>query len=64
MINLGGFEDTMWPDRWTAPTSDGKRSSQFEHTMVVTDKGVELLTDYEDGVPFYDSLFFLRKRKI
>lgn len=53
MINLGTWEDTIWPDRWTAPTKDGKRSAQFEHTMVVTENGVELLTDYDDGFPFY-----------
>ena len=53
MINVGTWEDTMWPDRWTAPTKDGKRSSQFEHTMIVTQNGVELLTDYDDGVPYY-----------
>ena len=44
MINLGGAHDVMWPDNWTAPTADGKRSAQFEHTMVVTETGVELLT--------------------
>lgn len=44
MINLGTWKDTMWPDNWTAPTQDGKRSAQFEHTMVVTETGVELLT--------------------
>ena len=44
MINLGGFQDCLWPDNWTAVTRDGSRSSQFEHTMVVTETGVELLT--------------------
>jgi methionyl aminopeptidase len=44
MINLGGYKDTMWPDNWTAPTLDGSRSAQFEHTMMVTETGVELLT--------------------
>ena len=29
---------------WTAVTADGKRSAQFEHTMIVTDDGVEVLT--------------------
>ena len=33
-----------WPDNWTAVTEDGKRSAQFEHTMVVTETGVEVLT--------------------
>lgn len=44
MINLGYSKDVLWPDDWTAVTKDGSRSSQFEHTMVVTETGVELLT--------------------
>eukprot|EP01032_Pedospumella_encystans_P008824 gene8824-10436_t len=44
MINLGGYRDVLWPDQWTAVTYDGTRSAQFEHTMVVTETGVELLT--------------------
>nr|GMD59349.1 methionine aminopeptidase 1A [Ipomoea batatas] len=34
----------MWPDGWTAVTADGKRSAQFEHTLLVTETGVEVLT--------------------
>lgn len=44
MINEGTHGDTQWPDGWTVVTRDGKRSAQFEHTLVVTDTGVELLT--------------------
>ncbi|KAL6499387.1 Microtubule-associated protein 1A [Orobanche hederae] len=44
MINSGVWRDRMWPDGWTAVTADGKRSAQFEHTMLVTDTGVEVLT--------------------
>lgn len=44
MINLGQHRDVLWPDDWTAVTADGSRSAQFEHTMLVTDNGVELLT--------------------
>jgi methionyl aminopeptidase len=44
MINLGLPGDVTWPDGWTAVTVDGKRSAQFEHTMLVTSTGVELLT--------------------
>ena len=44
MINLGVDGDLLWPDNWTAVTKDGKRSAQFEHTMVVTETGCELLT--------------------
>jgi methionyl aminopeptidase len=44
MINLGSHEDVLWPDGWTAVTADGTRSAQFEHTILVTDAGCELLT--------------------
>ena len=44
MINLGDWRDTTWPDGWTAVTKDGSRSAQYEHTMVVTDDGVDVLT--------------------
>ena len=49
MISIGAWEQRMWDDGWTASTVDGKRTAQFEHTMVVTDDGVELLTLHEDG---------------
>lgn len=32
------------PDQWTATTTDGKRSAQFEHTVLVTETGIEILT--------------------
>ncbi|KAB1225287.1 Methionine aminopeptidase 1A [Morella rubra] len=38
------WRDRMWPDGWTAVTADGKRSAQFEHTLLVTETGVEVLT--------------------
>ncbi|KAF9585710.1 Methionine aminopeptidase 1 [Lunasporangiospora selenospora] len=44
MINEGTWKDEMWPDNWTAVTQDGKRSAQFEQTLVVTKTGVEILT--------------------
>ncbi|XWS77228.1 hypothetical protein CRYUN_Cryun01aG0243600 [Craigia yunnanensis] len=44
MINAGVWHDQMWPDGWTAVTADGKRSAQFEHTLLVTETGVEVLT--------------------
>ncbi|KAK9143259.1 hypothetical protein Syun_012659 [Stephania yunnanensis] len=44
MINAGVWRDRLWPDGWTAATADGKRSSQFEHTLLVTETGVEVLT--------------------
>jgi methionyl aminopeptidase len=44
MINEGTWHDDQWPDGWTAVTRDGKRSAQFEETMLVTEDGVEVLT--------------------
>ncbi|TPX68440.1 glycerol-3-phosphate dehydrogenase [NAD(P)+], partial [Chytriomyces confervae] len=37
MICEGGWKDEQWPDRWTAVTQDGKRSAQFEETLLVTE---------------------------
>ena len=34
----------MWDDGWTAVTADGRRTAQFEHTLVVTEDGAEVLT--------------------
>jgi methionyl aminopeptidase len=44
MINLGTREWEMWDDGWTVVTRDGSRSAQFEHTLLVTDDGAEILT--------------------
>ena len=41
---VGVWTDQTWPDNWTAVTTDGRWSAQFEQTMVVTDTGVEVLT--------------------
>lgn len=41
----------MWPDDWTATTADGRRSAQFEHTLLVTPDGVEALTGKLEGSP-------------
>lgn len=34
MINLGTWEGIHWPDNWTCTTADGKRSAQFEETLL------------------------------
>ena len=34
MINLGSYHDVHWPDNWTATTADGRRSAQFEDTLL------------------------------
>lgn len=51
MINLGVWKDVTWPDGWTSITKDGKRSAQFEHQVVVTEKGCEILTARLDTSP-------------
>ena len=40
----GTYADDRWPDDWTGVTVDGKLSAQFEHTLLVTETGVEILT--------------------
>ncbi|MBG6184016.1 methionyl aminopeptidase [Arthrobacter sp. CAN_A214] len=44
MLTLGTIEWDMWPDDWTVVTKDRKRTAQFEHTLLVTDRGAEILT--------------------
>ncbi|MFD3686637.1 type I methionyl aminopeptidase [Nocardiopsis sp. NPDC058631] len=44
MITLGGVEYDMWDDGWTAVTADRRWTAQFEHTLVVTETGTEILT--------------------
>jgi methionyl aminopeptidase len=44
MINLGSWRAVSWDDGWTALTADGARSAQFEHTLLVTSGGADVLT--------------------
>ena len=44
MLTLGTIEYEIWPDGWTVLTADGKRTAQFEHTILVTPDGREILT--------------------
>ncbi|MEZ5097800.1 MAG: type I methionyl aminopeptidase [Nocardioides sp.] len=44
MLTLGTHEWDMWEDGWTVVTRDRRRSAQFEHTLVVTPGGAEVLT--------------------
>ena len=44
MINLGHYDIEILADKWTAITTDGSLSAQFEHTLVVTKNGCEVLT--------------------
>lgn len=44
MVNLGGPETVLLDDGWTVLTADGRLSAQFEHTILVTDDGAEIMT--------------------
>jgi methionyl aminopeptidase len=44
MLNLGTPDWVTWDDGWTVVTADGRRSAQFEHTLLVTETGAEILT--------------------
>jgi methionyl aminopeptidase len=44
MLTMGRPEHVLWPDGWTAVTVDGQRAAQFEHTILVTRDGAEVLT--------------------
>jgi methionyl aminopeptidase len=52
MIAAGKGEHVLWPDAWTAVTADLSRAAQFEHTILVTDDGAEILTVPSEG-PVY-----------
>lgn len=44
MLTLGTYQHEMWDDGWTAVTRDRRWTAQFEHTIVVTSDGAEILT--------------------
>ena len=44
MLNLGTPDWVEWDDGWTIVTADGRRSAQFEHTILITEGGPEILT--------------------
>jgi len=44
MINIGAWESKIWEDGWTVVTADLQRSAQFEHTILVTQDDVDILT--------------------
>ncbi|GGO80045.1 type I methionyl aminopeptidase [Wenjunlia tyrosinilytica] len=44
MLTLGTYDYDIWDDGWTVVTKDRRRTAQFEHTLVVTETGAEILT--------------------
>ena len=53
MICIGSNKPVTWPDKWTAATSDGSWTAQFEHTLLITETGVEELTGKLPTSPKY-----------
>ncbi len=51
MVNAGRFETRLLPDGWTVVTKDHSLSAQWEHTVLVTKDGVEVLTLRSDETP-------------
>ena len=49
MITVGDWRHRLWDDDWTATTVDNKRTAQFEHTLLVTEDGCDILTLRSDG---------------
>jgi methionyl aminopeptidase len=48
MINAGDWKSKILKDGWTAVTTDGKASAQFEHTLAVVGNGIEIMTALPD----------------
>jgi methionyl aminopeptidase len=48
MVNVGGFRIRTMKDGWTVKTQDRSLSAQYEHTLVVTDTGCEIMTLRKD----------------
>jgi len=44
MLTLGTYEWNLWADGWTVVTADKRRTAQFEHTVLITERGPEILT--------------------
>ena len=51
MLTLGSIDYEIWDDGWTVVTKDRKWSAQFEHTLLVTAEGAEILTLAGSSLP-------------
>ena len=49
MVNVGKKEVTVLGDEWTQVTADGRPSAHFEHTVAITESGVQVLTSGPNG---------------
>lgn len=45
MLTIGSRNPIMWDDNWTVVTEDASLSAQFEHTILITKDGAEILTE-------------------
>ncbi|MCU0657782.1 MAG: type I methionyl aminopeptidase [Polyangiaceae bacterium] len=61
MINLGTYEVDLLADKWTVITRDRKLSAQFEHTIVVTKTGCEILTQRPGVLPNSEDLPWVQR---
>lgn len=55
MVNVGDYPTQVLDDDWTAITKDGSLSAQFEHTIIVTKDGVDVMTLLDGQDPFEES---------
>ncbi len=60
MVNLGSWEVDLMDDDWTVLTRDRSLSAQFEHTVLVTRTGVEVLTRRQHRLPFSEDLTWVQ----
>ncbi|KAH9312752.1 hypothetical protein KI387_027787, partial [Taxus chinensis] len=44
ILVLGSTDCKVWKDNWTTVTTDGSLAAQFEHTLLITETGAEILT--------------------
>lgn len=49
MVNIGGWETRLLDDQWTVVTEDGSLSAHFEHTILISGEGPEILTSVNGG---------------
>ena len=60
MINFGNYECERLDDEWTVITADGSLSAQFEHTIVVTKTGCEVLTARKEPLKHSEDVSWAR----
>jgi methionyl aminopeptidase len=54
ILTLGSRHHRAWADGWTLVTADGSLAAQFEHTLMITEAGAEVLTRAEGGASAVD----------